>query len=52
VFAKARRLDLDKLPQVEAVFHQLKAAGITRRSDSPWSLPLHMVCKKEGSWWP
>jgi hypothetical protein len=52
VFAKARRLDPDKLRQVEAEFRQLEAAGIIRRSALPWSSLLHMVCKKDGSWWP
>jgi hypothetical protein len=26
--------------------------GIVRRSDSPWSSPLHMVMKPDGSWRP
>ncbi len=38
--------------KAEAEFRQLKAAGITHRSDSPWSSPLHMVRKKDGSWRP
>ncbi len=25
---------------------------IIRRSNSPWSSPLHMVRKPDGSWWP
>jgi hypothetical protein len=49
VFAKARRLDPDKLHQAEAEFRELEVAGIIRRSDSPWSSPLHMVRKKDGS---
>ncbi len=49
VFAKARRLDPDKLCQAEAEFRQLEAAGIIRRSELPWSLSLHMVRKKDGS---
>jgi hypothetical protein len=52
VFAKARRLDPDKLRKAEAEFRELEAAGIIHRSDSPWSSPLHMVCKKDGSWRP
>ncbi len=41
-----------KLCQAEAEFRQLEAAGIIRRSDFPWSLSLHMVRKKDGSWRP
>ncbi len=35
VFAKARRLDPDKLRQAEAEFRELEGTGIIRRSDSP-----------------
>jgi hypothetical protein len=48
----ARRLDPDKLRKAEAEFRELEAAGIIRRSDSPWSSPLHMIRKKDGSWRP
>ncbi len=52
VFAKARGLDPDKLKIAEAEFRSLEAAGIVRRSNSPWSSPLHMVPKADGSWRP
>ncbi len=52
MFAKACGLDPDKLRKAEAEFRELEAAGIIRRSDSPWSSPLHMDHKKDGSWRP
>jgi hypothetical protein len=52
VFSKARRLDPVKLKIAEAEFRSLEAAGIVRRSKSPWAAPLHMVPKPDGSWRP
>ena len=52
VFAKARRLDPEKLASVKKEFSAMEKAGIIRRSNSPWSSPLHMVKKKDGGWRP
>ncbi len=52
VFAKSRRLDPQKLQIAKAEFKRLESAGIVRRSKLPWASPLHMVPKKDGSWWP
>jgi Reverse transcriptase (RNA-dependent DNA polymerase) len=52
VFAKARRLDPEKLKLAKAEFSKLDAVGIIRRSDRAWSSPLNMVPKTDGSWWP
>jgi hypothetical protein len=47
-----RRLDAEKLAAAKAEFLQLEKDGIVRRSDSPWSSPLHMVKKADGTWRP
>jgi hypothetical protein len=52
IAARARRLDPEKLRIAKSEFLQLEKAGIVRRSSSPWSSPLHMVPKKNGSWRP
>ena len=52
VFAKPRRLDLEKLAAAQKEFSVMAKAGIIRRSSSPWSSPLHMVKKKDGRWRP
>ncbi len=51
VFAKSRRLDPEKLQIAKAEFKRLESAGIVHRSKSPRASPLHMVPKKDGSWW-
>ncbi len=50
--AKARRLDPAKLSAAREEFGRMEAAGIIRRSQSPWASPLHMVPKPDGSWRP
>ena len=52
VFAKARRLDPDKIESAKKEFASMEEAGIIRRSTSPWSSPLHIVKKKDGTWRP
>jgi len=47
-----RRLDGVKLQAARAEFMQLEKEGIVRRSSSPWSSPLHMVPKSDGTWRP
>jgi hypothetical protein len=43
VFAKAHRLDPEKLEIAKAEFKRLESAGIVCRSTSPLASPLHMV---------
>ncbi len=52
IASRFRRLDGKKLAAAKKEFEQLERDGIVRRSDSPWSSPLHMVEKADGSWRP
>ena len=52
VHARARRLDAAKLAAAKEEFSKMEEMGIVRRSQSPWSSPLHMVMKNDGSWRP
>ena len=47
-----RRPDTEKLAAAKKEFLALEAAGVVRRSMSPWASPLHMVRKADGSWRP
>ena len=47
--AKARPLLPQKLAAVKANFAEMATLGIIRRANGPWSSPLHVVTKKDGS---
>ena len=51
-FTRTRRLSPDKLALAKAEFQKMEDLGIVRRSNSPWSSPLHMVPKQSGGWRP
>ena len=50
--AKPRRLDEKRLKIAKEEFAKMEKAGIIERANSPWSSPLHMVPKPDGSWRP
>ena len=50
--SRFRPLEGTKLQAARAEFDQMEKDGIVRCSTSPWASPLHMVPKKDGSWWP
>ena len=52
VYAKFRRLSPAKLEAAKKVFRELEAQGICQKASSPWSSPLHMVLKKDGTYRP
>jgi hypothetical protein len=45
-------LDGEKLAAARSEFAKMEKDGIVQRSTSPWSSPLHMVLKADGSWRP
>lgn len=52
VYCKPRPLSLPKLEIAKKEFETLLRLNIVRPSSSPWSSPLHMVKKADGSWRP
>ena len=48
ISSRPRRLDQTKLAAAKAEFEELERLGIIRRSNSPWSSPLHVVPKANG----
>ena len=52
VFARPRRLAPEKLAAARKEFELMEKLGILRKSSSPWSSPLHIVCKKDGGFQP
>ena len=52
VHSKFRRMAPEKLKIAKAVFREMEQAGLCQKASSPWSSPLHMVQKEDGSWRP
>lgn len=52
VSCRPRRLNPERLRIAKAEFDAMLHEGTARRSDSPWSSPLHLVPKKTDGWRP
>jgi len=52
IHSRPRQLSTEKLAIAKQEFDALIALKVIRPSSSPWSSPLHMVKKKDGSWRP
>ncbi|GBN24924.1 Transposon Ty3-I Gag-Pol polyprotein, partial [Araneus ventricosus] len=52
VFSKARQLDGNKLKLAKQEFKFMSENDIIRPSMSPWTSPLHLVSKKDGTFRP
>ena len=49
---RPRRLAPDRIRIAKSEFDEMLRSCTTRRSDSPWASPLHLVPKKEDGWRP
>ena len=49
IFAKASRLNPEKLAVAKQEFAKMEEIGIIQRSKSAWSSPIHIVDKRDGS---
>ncbi|KAG1695928.1 Transposon Ty3-G Gag-Pol polyprotein [Nymphon striatum] len=52
IHSRVRRLHPERLTIAKTEFHIMEKLGIIRRSNSPWSSPLHIVRKANGGWRP
>ena len=52
VYSRFRRLPPKKLAAAKDSFAEMERMGICKKASSPWSSPLHMVPKSDGSWRP
>ncbi|XP_046684789.1 uncharacterized protein LOC124370545 [Homalodisca vitripennis] len=52
ISCRPRRLAPDRLKIAKAEFDSMVQEGTARRSDGPWSSPLHLVPKKTDGWRP
>lgn len=52
VACRPRRLDPARLKVAQREFDDMLSNGTARRSESPWSSPLHLVKKKDDGWRP
>ena len=43
-------LDTEKLAAARNEFLAMEQAGVVHCSTSPWGVPLHMMCKADGTW--
>ncbi|XP_068237592.1 uncharacterized protein [Palaemon carinicauda] len=49
VFAKLRHLAPERLAATKHIFTEMEEMGLGQKASRPWSSPLHIVLKKDGS---